>query len=164
MTRDSRHQLHCRQQRVHRQSQKSDRETALQSRFHGKLRIVLHRSLAAPRRERQKALQWLKELPFPGNIRELKNLVERTDLVSENEVLKPEDFLAQAQKGPAKAGDKSLPAVGAMTLDEMEASMIKKSMAYYHNNISKVARALGVSRAALYRRLEKFGIPYESQD
>ncbi|MFD2245440.1 sigma-54-dependent transcriptional regulator [Pontibacter ruber] len=111
-----------------------------------------------------KALQWLKELPFPGNIRELKNLVERTVLVAENEVLIPEDFQGQAQKGIVKAGDKTLPAVGAMTLDEMEASMIRKSMAYYHNNISKVARALGVSRAALYRRLDKFGIPYESQD
>ncbi|WP_299707749.1 sigma-54 dependent transcriptional regulator [uncultured Pontibacter sp.] len=111
-----------------------------------------------------KALQWLKELPFPGNIRELKNLVERTVLVAENEVLRAEDFQAQAQHGPVKVGDKALPAVGTMTLEELEASMIKKSMAYYHNNISKVARALGLSRAALYRRLEKFGIPYESQD
>lgn len=111
-----------------------------------------------------KALQWLKELPFPGNIRELKNLVERSVLVAENNVLKAEDFQAQAQQGPAKPGDKTLPAVGTMTLDELEASMIKKSMAYYHNNISKVARALGLSRAALYRRLEKFGIPYEAQD
>jgi two-component system, NtrC family, response regulator len=111
-----------------------------------------------------KALQWLKELPFPGNIRELKNLVERTVLVAESDVLKPSDFQGQSQQSPAKPGDKVLPAVGAMTLDEIEASMIKKSMAYYHNNISKVARALGVSRAALYRRLEKFGIPYESQD
>lgn len=111
-----------------------------------------------------KALQWLKELPFPGNIRELKNLVERTVLVAEDEVLRAEDFQAQAQQGPVKAGDKALPAVGTMTLDEMEASMIRKSMAYYHNNISKVARALGLSRAALYRRLEKFGIPYEAQD
>ena len=111
-----------------------------------------------------KALQWLKGLPFPGNIRELKNLVERTVLVAEDELLTAGDFQAQLQQGPAKTGDKALPAVGTMTLDEIEASMIKKSMAYYHNNISKVARALGVSRAALYRRLEKFGIPYESQD
>jgi two-component system, NtrC family, response regulator len=111
-----------------------------------------------------KALQWLKELSFPGNIRELKNLVERTVLVAESEVLKAKDFQAQAQQGPTKPGDKTLPAVGTMTLDELESSMIKKSMAHYHNNISKVARALGLSRAALYRRLEKFGIPYESQD
>lgn len=111
-----------------------------------------------------KALHWLKELSFPGNIRELKNLVERTVLVAEDDVLSADDFQAQAQQGPVKAGDKALPAVGTMTLDEIEASMIRKSMAYYHNNVSKVARALGLSRAALYRRLEKFGIPYESQD
>ncbi|MHC2991337.1 chemotaxis protein CheY [Pontibacter sp. HJ8] len=129
--------------------------------FVGNLKQTYHR----PELEvSPKALQWLKELPFAGNIRELKNLVERTVLVAENEVLKAEDFQAQAQQGPAKPGDKTLPAVGTMTLDELEASMIRKSMAYYHNNISKVARALGVSRAALYRRLDKFGIPYESQD
>ncbi|GAA4437950.1 sigma-54 dependent transcriptional regulator [Pontibacter saemangeumensis] len=111
-----------------------------------------------------RALQWLKELPLPGNIRELKNLVERTVLVAETDVLEAEDFQAQAQQGPAKPGDKSLPAVGTMTLDELEASMIKKSMGYYHNNISKVARALGLSRAALYRRLDKFNIPYDAAD
>lgn len=110
------------------------------------------------------ALQWLREQPLPGNIRELKNLVERTVLVSDGEVLEAEDFQAQAQRSAAKPADKALPAVGAMTLDEMEASMIRKSMDHYHNNISKVARALGLSRAALYRRLDKFNIPYESQD
>ncbi|PRY11252.1 DNA-binding NtrC family response regulator [Pontibacter ummariensis] len=111
-----------------------------------------------------RALQWLKELPLPGNIRELKNLVERTVLVAEDEVLEAEDFQAQAQQAPAKPGDKTLPAVGTMTLDEMEASMIRKSMTFYHNNISKVAKALGLSRAALYRRLDKFNIPYEAAD
>ncbi|WP_114781730.1 sigma-54-dependent transcriptional regulator [Botryobacter ruber] len=111
-----------------------------------------------------RALQWLKELPLPGNIRELKNMVERTVLVAESKVLEVSDFQAQAQQSPAKPGDKTLPAVGTMTLDEMEASMIRKSMDYYHNNISKVARALGLSRAALYRRLEKFDIPYDPAD
>ena len=108
-----------------------------------------------------RALQWLKNLHLSGNIRELKNLVERTVLVAEQPVLEAEDFQAQAQQSPTKPGDKTLPAVGTMTLDEMEASMIKKSMDYYHNNISKVARALGLSRAALYRRLDKFNIPYD---
>ncbi|OKL38794.1 sigma-54-dependent transcriptional regulator [Pontibacter flavimaris] len=111
-----------------------------------------------------RALQWLKELPLPGNIRELKNLVERTVLVAERDVLQAEDFRAQAQQSPAKPGDKTLPAVGTMTLEEMEASMIRKSMSFYHNNISKVARALGLSRAALYRRLDKFNIPYDPAD
>jgi len=111
-----------------------------------------------------RALEWLKELPLPGNIRELKNLVERTVLVAEHDLLEAEDFQAQAQQGPAKPGDKTLPAVGTMTLDEIEASMIKKSMSFYHNNISKVAKALGLSRAALYRRLDKFNIPYDAAD
>ena len=111
-----------------------------------------------------RALQWLSELQLPGNIRELKNLVERTVLVAEREVLEAEDFQAQAQQSLAKPGDKTLPAVGTMTLDEIEASMIKKSMEHYRNNISKVARALGLSRAALYRRLGKFNIPYEPAD
>jgi two-component system NtrC family response regulator len=111
-----------------------------------------------------RALQWFKELPLPGNIRELKNLVERTVLVAERDVLQAEDFRAQAQQSPAKPGDKTLPAVGTMTLEEMEASMIRKSMDFYHNNISKVARALGLSRAALYRRLDKFNIPYDAAD
>ncbi|MER2999364.1 sigma-54-dependent transcriptional regulator [Pontibacter populi] len=110
------------------------------------------------------ALQWLKDQALPGNIRELKNLVERTVLVSDNDLLEADDFQSQAQRSAAKSADKSLPAVGAMTLDEMESNMIKKSMDHYHNNISKVARALGLSRAALYRRLEKFNIPYEPQD
>ena len=112
----------------------------------------------------QRALQWLKELPLPGNIRELKNLVERTVLVAETDMLEAEDFRAQAQQGPSKPGDKSLPAVGTMTLDEIEASMIRKSMGFYHNNISKVAKALWLSRAALYRRLDKFNIPYDAAD
>ncbi|WP_439883345.1 sigma-54-dependent transcriptional regulator [Pontibacter sp. MBLB2868] len=112
----------------------------------------------------QRALQWLKDLPLAGNIRELKNLVERTVLVAERDVLEAEDFKAQAQQGPSKPGDKALPAVGTMTLDEIEASMIKKSMAFYQNNISKVAKALGLSRAALYRRLDKFNIPYETAE
>ena len=54
--------------------------------------------------------------------------------------------------------DRSLPPVGSATLDEIERSMILKSMEHFHGNISKVAEALGLSRAALYRRCEKFGI------
>ncbi len=51
-----------------------------------------------------------------------------------------------------------LPQVGSMTLDDMERAMIVKAMKHYEGNISKVAEALGLSRAALYRRFEKYGI------
>lgn len=111
-----------------------------------------------------KALKWLSELPLPGNIRELKNLVERTVLVSGKSLLEVEDFQSQLQGGSRRIEEKQLPSVGTMTLEEMEANMIRKSMAYYQNNVSKVAKALGVSRGALYRRLEKFNIPYEAAE
>jgi DNA-binding NtrC family response regulator len=47
-----------------------------------------------------------------------------------------------------------------MTLEALEEQMIRQSVAHYRGNLSQVARALGLSRGALYRRLDKFGIPY----
>jgi two-component system, NtrC family, response regulator len=85
-------------------------------------------------------------------------------LISGKQVLEPEDFQAHLQQAPKKADKKSMPAVGSMTLEEMEAAMIRKSMQFYDNNVSKVAKALGVSRGALYRRLDKFNIPYDLAD
>lgn len=110
-----------------------------------------------------RAMHWLREQPLPGNIRELKNLVERAVLVSGKDELGPEEFQAQFQKTPVKvtAAPGELPAVGSMTLDELEAQMIRKSMDHYAGNVSKVAKALGLSRGALYRRLEKYDIPFD---
>lgn len=107
-----------------------------------------------------RALHWLREQALPGNIRELKNLVERAVLVSGKDELGPEDFQAQAQRGPVKVEPGALPEVGLMTLDEMEAQMIRKTVDFYAGNLSRVAKALGLSRGALYRRLEKFNIPF----
>ena len=109
-----------------------------------------------------RAGHWLQEQPLPGNIRELKNLVERAVLVSGKDELGPEDFQAQLQPGPAAAPTAGeLPTPGTMTLDELEEQMIRNALAHYDGNISRVARALGLSRGALYRRLEKYGIPFE---
>jgi len=106
----------------------------------------------------QNALKWLKNLQWPGNIRELKNLVERTVLVTNKNILETDDFINQYQTSPKKQGDFNLPAVGSMTIDEIEETMIKKALEFHKNNMSKVAKSLGLSRAALYRRLEKYGI------
>ena len=106
------------------------------------------------------ALNWLQTLPWPGNIRQLKQLVERTALMSPGRVLGADDFSAalsmQPEEGQSGSGD--LPAPGTMTLDELERSMIVQCMERYQGNISRVAQALGLSRAALYRRFEKYGI------
>ncbi|MBC8083817.1 MAG: sigma-54-dependent Fis family transcriptional regulator [Hymenobacter sp.] len=109
-----------------------------------------------------RAQHWLREQPLPGNIRELKNLVERAVLVSGKDELGPEDFQAQFQPVFARAAGE-LPAPGTMTLDELEAQMIRRTLAHYAGNISRVAKALGLSRGALYRRLEKYAIPFDAE-
>ena len=104
------------------------------------------------------AAHWLQAQPLPGNIRELKNLVERTVLTTPHDELTPADFQAQPAPLAAAAPEAALPAPGTMTLEALEEQMIRQSISHYHGNLSQVARALGLSRGALYRRLEKFGI------
>jgi len=109
------------------------------------------------------ALKWLKQLPLPGNIRQLKNMVERTVLLAPHDELQVADFERHVSSG-AGLGTTRLPDVGAVSLEEMEFQMIRRAMEFHQNRVAKVARALGITRFALYRRLEKFGIPYNSDD
>lgn len=110
-----------------------------------------------------KTLKWLKELHFPGNVREIKNLVERTWLISGKKELTIPDFEKAMENSSAPGGKEKFHATGTMTLDEIEKVTILKTMKFHKNNISKVARSLGLSRGALYRRLEKHGIDSENQ-
>jgi DNA-binding NtrC family response regulator len=104
------------------------------------------------------AVSWMQAQPWPGNIRQLRQSVERTLLVTERHVLDADDFRTTAEMEPREAGRDTLPAVGSMTMDEIEKAMILKSLKHHAGNISKVAEALGLSRAALYRRFEKYEI------
>lgn len=110
------------------------------------------------------AMRWLQGLSLPGNIRQLKNLVERTVLVSRRDELGWEDFEGQvdlASGRGAGTGGGTLPGPGVMTLEEMEIQMIRQAMAYHKGRITRVARSLGITRSALYRRLEKYEIPFD---
>ena len=101
------------------------------------------------------AMDYLQSLPYPGNIRELKNLVERTILVSGKETLDADDFKAQNHQPEETVTIKGMEG---LTLEETERQRILQAMEQYDNNVSQVAAALGVSRPALYRRLEKYNI------
>lgn len=110
------------------------------------------------------AMKWLQQLPLPGNIRQLKNMVERTILVSKNNELDIDDFRSQLDLSPVKKGNIQLPGIGTLTLEEVEIEMIKRAMEYHKNRISKAAAALGLTRSALYRRLDKYQIPYDETE
>ena len=101
------------------------------------------------------AMEYLSRLPYPGNVRELKNFVERTILVSQQPHLTEVDFKNQYVEIAAKTGvhDTSV-----HSLEEIEKQMILRALELYGGNLSKVATALGLSRQAVYRRLEKYSI------
>jgi DNA-binding NtrC family response regulator len=109
----------------------------------------------------KEALKWLQQLPLPGNIRQLKNVVERSLLICRKDVLDVNDFRSHVQESAAKGERLQLPEVGSISLDELEQQMIRRAMAFHRNKISKTAQALGITRSSLYRRLEKYNIPYD---
>ena len=105
----------------------------------------------------QSALDWLSAQPWPGNIRQLKQTLERTILLSGKRQLAQSDFLDAEQRDAAAGRGPGL-AVDGMTLEQVERHMIEKAMQQHQGNISRVSKALGLSRNALYRRLERHGM------
>ena len=101
------------------------------------------------------AMEYLQRLNYPGNIRELKNLVERTLLVSGKDTLDVNDFKAQNIQPIDTEFDID---TKGLTLEESERQHIVQTLKKYDNNLTQAAVALGITRQALYRRLEKFNI------
>src|SRR5687768_12703455 len=104
-----------------------------------------------------RAMDWLKSQNWPGNIRQLRQVIDRAVLIRGGRELDVEDFFSVRDTAEHR-GSVELPEAGTITLDELEKRMIEKCMKHYDGNVSRVAEALGVSRAALYRRMEKYGI------
>lgn len=126
--------------------------------FVNNLREIYNRPALSVSRE---AMRWLQQLPLPGNIRQLKNLVERSVLVNKKDYLDVIDFQSQLETSPRQKGQLDLPEVGSITLEELEIKMIRKAMEFHKGRITRVAKALGITRSALYRRLEKYNIPFD---
>ena len=98
------------------------------------------------------AMQSLREHPWPGNVRELDHAIERAVLLSPGPVIRAMDLGLRA---PSAAGSLRL---DEMSLEEVEKHLIQRMLHRHGGNVSKAASALGLSRSALYRRLEKFGL------
>lgn len=99
-------------------------------------------------------LKKLKSYHWPGNIRELQHAIERAVIMSDNETLGPEDFFFTQERTDA---EEALMA-DSLNLEELEKTIIQKAIKKHGGNISKAAKALGLTRASLYRRLEKHEI------
>jgi DNA-binding NtrC family response regulator len=97
------------------------------------------------------AMQALLNHPWPGNIRELDHAVERGVLMAERAAVRLADLGLRAERdGGSRIED--------MSLEEVEGFLIRKAMARHDGNVSQAAKALGLSRSALYRRLQHFGL------
>ncbi|MBT3301313.1 MAG: sigma-54-dependent Fis family transcriptional regulator [Bacteroidetes bacterium] len=98
------------------------------------------------------ALDHLKSYRWPGNIRELEHAIEKAVILSELDVLKADDFLFH----PSKRNE--MDDIQSLNIEEMEKVLIKKALLKLRGNMSHVAKELGVSRATLYNKIDRYGI------
>jgi two-component system, NtrC family, response regulator HydG len=97
------------------------------------------------------AMDKLKRYAWPGNIRELQHSIERGVIMTDSESLQESDFLLSRTLAASTSNH-------TLNLDEVEKSAIVKALQMHNGNISKAADELGLTRASLYRRMEKYGI------
>lgn len=97
------------------------------------------------------AVQALLAYPWPGNVRELSHVVERAVLIRAEPQIRAADLML------ARRSEGGSPSLGQMTLDEAEELLIRNALERCEGNVQAAAEQLGVSRSALYRRMEKYG-------
>jgi DNA-binding NtrC family response regulator len=97
------------------------------------------------------ALQLMLHYGWPGNVRELDHTIERAVLMARGERIESADLGLNAQRAAGQSLDD-------MSLEAVEAVLIRKALARANGNVSHAADALGLSRGALYRRIEKYGL------
>ena len=97
------------------------------------------------------ALTQMMQYSWPGNVRELEHAVERAVLLCRGNEIEPASLAITAAKSSSQSFEN-------MSIGEIESMLIRKVMRRCDGNISQAAEALGLSRAALYRRIEKYGL------
>ena len=97
------------------------------------------------------AIEAMARYGWPGNVRELEHVVERAVLMAEGREIRAADLGLSAAAGSA-------PGVEEMSLEEVESLLIRKALARFEGNVSRAAEFLGLSRSALYRRLQRYGL------
>ena len=97
------------------------------------------------------ALQSMLEHPWQGNVRELNHVVERAVLMAQDSQIRPGDLALRSGRDASRRLED-------MSIEEVEAFLIKKALARHNGNVSHTAGALGLSRSALYRRIQRYGL------
>jgi DNA-binding NtrC family response regulator len=97
------------------------------------------------------AMQLMLDHSWHGNVRELNHVIERAVLMAQASEIKPADLALRSARDVS-------PRLEDMSIEEVEAFLIKKALARYNGNVSHAANALGLSRSALYRRLQRYGL------
>jgi len=115
------------------------------------LKLYAQRYRKPVKRFEAAALEKMLEHPWPGNVRELDHAVERSVLMATAEQIHPSDMGLETERATSAK-------IEEMSLEEVESLLIKKALTRHSGNISHAAEALGLSRSALYRRMQKYGL------
>jgi DNA-binding NtrC family response regulator len=118
------------------------------------LEIYCRKYKIPEKRVNASTLKRLEKHNWPGNIRELQHAVERAVIMSESSILQTSDFFLS----PVEEIPSGVISTSNMNLEETEKMLIRKVVDKHGGNISKAAKELGLTRASLYRRIEKYGI------
>jgi DNA-binding NtrC family response regulator len=97
------------------------------------------------------ALLALKQYAWPGNVRELEHTIERAVLMCRTGEIQPADLSLSSQRAQSQNLEE-------LSLEAVEAVLVRKALQRFQGNVSQAAEALGLSRGALYRRMEKYGV------
>jgi two-component system response regulator HydG len=128
----------------------------------GDIALLVEHFLALYKRKYEKSdlhicrdtMKKLEQYAWPGNIRELQHTIERSVILCDGPELKPADLFLEKGFQHVSGGGTA----DTYNLEEVERSLIQKALARFEGNISTAAKELGLTRASLYRRMEKFGL------